>query len=146
VGAAAGIAWGFLHYQRCKLSDLSVISKFRGPRPLWDNVAQLLDVKRRPNLLADDIKVLGSKVIGDSTPNLDYRITPTKGPLARRFSIPLAQTRSAETSTIALDALSFCTFGDASLNHSTSQGHVKYTGVGQPTKTHPYLSYFVCED
>lgn len=89
-------------------------------------------------------KVLGSKalMIPPQTSTIASHLPKALG---AAFSIALARRHKPEHQAFPDDAIVLCSFGDASLNHSTAQGALNASGWTQAQST-PLPLLFVCED
>ena len=89
-------------------------------------------------------KVLGSKslTIPPQTSTIASHLPKAVG---TAFSIGLTKRISPEHQALPSDAIVMCSFGDASLNHSTAQGAINTAGWTSVQST-PLPLLFVCED
>jgi len=145
----AGIAWAlrpndmaFLHYRDAAF-QIARSFQVPGSTPLWDMLLSFSMSKEDP-ISGGRHKVLGSKklAIPPQTSTIASHLPKAVG---AAFSVPLAKRVKPEHQAIADDGLVVCTFGDASLNHSTSQGALN-TASWTAYQNSPLPILFVCED
>lgn len=145
----AAIAWSlrpddmaFLHYRDAAF-QIARAFQVPGSTPLWDMLLSFSTSKEDP-ISGGRHKVLGSKrlAIPPQTSTIASHLPKAVG---AAFSIPLAKRIAPEHQAIADDGVVVCTFGDASLNHSTSQGALN-TASWTAYQNSPLPILFVCED
>lgn len=145
----AAIAWAlrpddmaFLHYRDAAF-QIARSLQVPGSTPLWDMLLSFSTSKDDP-ISGGRHKVLGSKrlAIPPQTSTIASHLPKAVG---AAFSIPIAKRISPEHQALADDGVVVCTFGDASLNHSTSQGALN-TASWTAYQNSPLPILFVCED
>lgn len=145
----AGIAWAlrpddmaFLHYRDAAF-QIARSQQVPGSTPLWDMLLSFSTSKEDP-ISGGRHKVLGSKrlAIPPQTSTIASHLPKAVG---AAFSIPLARKIAPEHQALSNDGLVVCTFGDASLNHSTAQGALN-TASWTAYQNSPLPLLFVCED
>ncbi|MBC6403570.1 MAG: MFS transporter [Hyphomonadaceae bacterium] len=145
----AAIAWAlrpndmaFLHYRDAAF-QIARAYQVPGSTPLWDMLLSFSTSKEDP-ISGGRHKVLGSRrlAIPPQTSTVASHLPKAVG---AAFSIALANRIQPEHRVLAEDGLVVCTFGDASLNHSTAQGALN-TASWTAYRNSPLPVLFVCED
>ena len=132
----------FLHY-RSGAFYIERASKVPGETPIWNMALSFVASSEDP-ISGGRHKVIGSKplFIPPQTSTIASHLPKAMG---AAFSIALARTQKKSDAAMPLDAVTLCSFGDASANHSTAVGainaaaHTGYRGLPLPL-------VFVCED
>jgi len=132
----------FLHYRDAAF-QIQRARQVPGQTPLWNMLLSFVCSAEDP-ISGGRHKVLGSKslCIPPQTSTIASHLPKAVG---AAFSVGLAKRLKPEHQQLPDDALIYCSFGDASLNHSTAQGAINtasWTAYQQLTL--PLL--FVCED
>ena len=145
----AAIAWAcrptdmaFLHYRDAAF-QLARAHQVPGLTPLWDMMLSFVASAEDP-ISGGRHKVLGSKAlcIPPQTSTIASHLPKAVG---AAYSLGLARRCPPAHRQLPDDAIILCSFGDASLNHSTAQGAINtagwtaYQGVALPL-------VFICED
>ena len=145
----AGIAWAlrpddmaFLHYRDAAF-QIGRSFQVPGTTPLWDMLLSFSTSKEDP-ISGGRHKVLGSKQLA-IPPQTSTIASHLPKALGAAFSIPLAKRVEPEHQKLPSDSIVVCTFGDASLNHSTAQGALN-TASWAAFQNSPLPLLFVCED
>lgn len=145
----AAIAWAlrpddlaFLHYRDAAF-QLARSQQVPGTTPLWDMLLSFSTSTEDP-ISGGRHKVLGSKslFIPPQTSTIASHLPKALG---AAYSIPLSRRIDPEHRQLAKDGIVVCTFGDASLNHSTAQGALN-TASWAAYQGSPLPLLFVCED
>jgi len=149
----AAIAWAlrtsdmaFLHYRDAafQLARARQSSEANGAQtPLWDMLLSFSTSREDP-ISGGRHKVLGSKslFIPPQTSTIASHLPKAVG---AAFSLALAKRIKPEHQQLPNDAIVTCSFGDASLNHSTTQGALN-TASWAAFQGSPLPLLFVCED
>ena len=132
----------FLHYRDAAF-QIQRSRQVPGQTPLWDMLLSFTTSSEDP-ISGGRHKVLGSKAlfIPPQTSTIASHLPKSVG---AAYSIGLANRLEPEHRVLAKDAVVLCSFGDASVNHSTAQGAFNaacwtaYRGVPLPL-------VFLCED
>jgi 2-oxoisovalerate dehydrogenase E1 component len=132
----------FLHYRDAAF-QIQRSSQVPGQTPLWDMLLSFTVSSEDP-VSGGRHKVLGSKplAIPPQTSTIASHLPKAVG---AAYSIATAKRLRPEHRTLPDDAVVLCSFGDASVNHSTAQGAFNtagwtaYQGVALPL-------VFICED
>ncbi len=132
----------FLHY-RSGAFYLERARKCPGETPIWNMALSFVASSEDP-ISGGRHKVLGSKslFIPPQTSTIASHLPKAMG---AAFSIALARTQKKQDAALPLDSVIYCSFGDASANHSTAQGAINaaaltgYRGLPLPL-------IFACED
>ncbi|GHA92827.1 MFS transporter [Algimonas arctica] len=145
----AAIAWAtrpddmaFLHYRDATF-QIARSLQVPGTTPLWDMLLSFSTSKEDPTS-GGRHKVLGSKALA-IPPQTSTIASHLPKALGAAFSIPLSKRITPEHQQLKTDGIIVCTFGDASLNHSTSQGALN-TASWTAFQGSPLPLLFVCED
>ena len=131
----------FLHYR----SAAFVIQRGKqvpGQTPLYDMLLSFAASKDDP-ISGGRHKVLGSKALS-IPPQTSTIASHLPKAIGAAFSIPLAK-RLGHQGEIPNDGVIICNFGDASSNHSTTQGAINST-TWAAYQSIPMPIVFVCED
>ncbi|MFT7089726.1 MAG: 2-oxoisovalerate dehydrogenase E1 component, partial [Glaciecola sp.] len=131
----------FLHYR----SGAFVIQRSKqvaGQTPLYDMLLSFAASKDDPTS-GGRHKVLGSKALS-IPPQTSTIASHLPKAMGAAYSIPLAK-RLALEGKIPEDGLIVCNFGDASSNHSTTQGALNSTAWAAYQSIHMPIVY-ICED
>lgn len=145
----AALAWAtrpddmaFLHYRDATF-QIARSLQVPGTTPLWDMLLSFSTSKEDP-ISGGRHKVLGSKALA-IPPQTSTIASHLPKALGAAFSIPLSKRITPEHQQLKSDGIIVCTFGDASLNHSTSQGTLN-TASWTAFQGSPLPLLFVCED
>lgn len=145
----AALAWAtrpddmaFLHYRDATF-QIARSLQVPGSTPLWDMLLSFSTSKEDP-ISGGRHKVLGSKALA-IPPQTSTIASHLPKALGAAFSIPLSKRITPEHQQLKTDGIIVCTFGDASLNHSTSQGALN-TASWTAFQGSPLPLLFVCED
>lgn len=131
----------FLHYR----SGAFVIQRSKqipGQTPLYDMLLSFSASKDDP-ISGGRHKVLGSKTL-NIPPQTSTIASHLPKAMGTAFSIGLAQ-RLKHEGELANDSIVICNFGDASSNHSTTQGAINSVGWAS-YQSIPMPIIFICED
>lgn len=131
----------FLHYR----SGAFVIQRSKqvpGQTPLYDMLLSFSASKDDP-ISGGRHKVLGSKAL-NIPPQTSTIASHLPKAMGTAFSIGLAQ-RLKHKGELANDSMVICNFGDASSNHSTTQGAINSVGWAS-YQSIPMPIIFICED
>ena len=132
----------FLHY-RSGAFYLERARKVPGETPIWNMALSFVASSEDP-ISGGRHKVIGSKslFIPPQTSTIASHLPKAMG---AAFSIALARTQKKPDAALPHDGVVYCSFGDASANHSTAQGAINaaaltgYRGLPLPL-------IFTCED
>ncbi len=132
----------FLHY-RSGAFYIERARKLPGETPVWNMALSFVASSEDP-ISGGRHKVIGSKslFIPPQTSTIASHLPKAMG---AAFSIALARTQKKRDAALPLDSVIYCSFGDASANHSTAQGAINaaaltgYRGLPLPL-------IFACED
>lgn len=145
----AALAWAtrpddmaFLHYRDATF-QIARSLQVPGTTPLWDILLSFSTSKEDP-ISGGRHKVLGSKALA-IPPQTSTIASHLPKALGVAFSIPLSKRITPEHQQLDTDGIIICTFGDASLNHSTAQGALN-TASWTAFQGSPLPLLFVCED
>ena len=132
----------FLHYRDAAF-QLARADQVPGQTALWDMLLSFACSMEDP-ISGGRHKVLGSRAlfIPPQTSTIASHLPKAVG---AAYGIGLAQRHSPEHQFLANDGLVLCSFGDASVNHSTAQGAFNTAGWTAYQST-PLPLLFVCED
>ena len=145
----AAIAWAlrpddmaFLHYRDAAF-QIARSRQVAGGTPLWDMLLSFTASSEDP-ISGGRHKVLGSKAlfIPPQTSTIASHLPKAVG---TAYGVGLGGRLESEHSSLAPDGLVMCSFGDASLNHSTAQGAIN-TACWTSYQNAPLPLLFVCED
>ncbi len=132
----------FLHYRDAAFM-IERSKQLPGQTPLWDMLLSFAASSDDP-ISGGRHKVLGSKAlfIPPQTSTIASHLPKAVG---AAFSIDLAKDLAKCDADMPHDAIAICSFGDASLNHSTAQGAINSASWTAHQKA-PLPLLFVCED
>ncbi len=132
----------FLHYRDAAFL-LARMNQVPGSTPLWDFLLSFGASSDDP-ISGGRHKVLGSKAlfVPPQTSTIASHLPKAVG---AAFSVHLAKTLKPEHQQLRDDGVIVCSFGDASLNHSTTQGALN-TAAWTAYQNVPMPIVFVCED
>lgn len=132
----------FLHYRDAAF-QLGRAQQVPGTTALWDMLLSFSTSVEDP-ISGGRHKVLGSKALA-IPPQTSTIASHLPKALGAAYSIPLSRRIDPEHRQMEKDGLVVCTFGDASLNHSTAQGALN-TASWTAYQGSPLPLLFVCED
>ena len=132
----------FLHYRDAAF-QLGRAQQVPGVSALWDMLLSFSTSKEDP-ISGGRHKVLGSKALC-IPPQTSTIASHLPKALGAAYSIPLSRRIDPEHRQMEKDGLVVCSFGDASLNHSTAQGALN-TASWTAYQGSPLPLLFVCED
>ncbi|MEO1252467.1 MAG: thiamine pyrophosphate-dependent enzyme [Pseudomonadota bacterium] len=132
----------FLHYR----SGAFLIERARavpGETPIWNMALSFVASSEDP-ISGGRHKVLGSKslFIPPQTSTIASHLPKAMG---AAFSISLAKSQRRDDAPLAHDGVVYCSFGDASANHSTAQGAINAAALAA-YRGLPLPLIFACED
>lgn len=132
----------FLHYR----SGAFYIERARqapGETPIWNMALSFVASSDDP-ISGGRHKVIGSKslFIPPQTSTIASHLPKAMG---AAFSIALARTQKKDDAALAHDGVVYCSFGDASANHSTAQGAINAAAM-TGYRNLPLPLIFSCED
>lgn len=133
---------GFVHYRSCAMM-IQRAKQVPGSTPLYDTMLSFVASSEDP-IAGGRHKVFGSYplLIPPQTSTIASHLPKALG---AALSIGRAKDLKLESAVMPADAVVFCTFGDASINHSTSQGAINSTlWVSHQNVAMPLI--FICED
>lgn len=133
---------GFVHYRSCAMM-IQRAKQVPGSTPLYDTMLSFVASSEDP-IAGGRHKVFGSYplMIPPQTSTIASHLPKALG---AALSIGRAKDLKLESAVMPPDAIVFCTFGDASINHSTSQGAINSTlWVSHQNVAMPLI--FICED
>ena len=132
----------FLHY-RSGAFYLERARQCPGETPIW-NMALSFTASAEDPISGGRHKVIGSKslFIPPQTSTIASHLPKAMG---AAFSIALARTQKKSDAPLPLDAVVYCSFGDASANHSTAQGAINAAAL-TAYRGLPLPLIFACED
>ena len=132
----------FLHYRDAAF-QIARAAQLPGQTPLWDMLLSFSTAACDP-ISGGRHKVLGSKslAIPPQTSTIASHLPKAVG---TAYSVGMAKRIKPEHQALPDDAVVLCSFGDASLNHSTSQGAFN-TACWNAFQNIPLPLVFVCED
>lgn len=132
----------FLHYR----SGAFYVERARevpGETPIWNMALSFVASSEDP-ISGGRHKVIGSKSL-NIPPQTSTIASHLPKAMGAAFSVALARTQKKKDAHLPLDSVIYCSFGDASANHSTAQGAINaaaltgYRGLPLPL-------IFACED
>ncbi|WP_026940773.1 dehydrogenase E1 component subunit alpha/beta [Hellea balneolensis] len=145
----AAIAWAmrptdmaFLHYRGAAF-QIARSRQVPGQTPLWDMLLSFTASSEDP-ISGGRHKVLGSKPL-NIPPQTSTIASHLPKAVGAAFSIGLTKRIKPEHQQIPTDGIVVCSFGDASLNHSTAQGAIN-TASWSAYQNSAVPMVFVCED
>ena len=132
----------FLHYRDAAF-QIARAGQVPGENPTWDMLLSFASSKDDP-ISGGRHKVLGSRslMIPPQTSTIASHLPKAVG---AAYSIGAARRHRPEHAILPDDALVYCSFGDASANHSTAQGAFN-TAQWTSYQSVPLPLLFVCED
>ncbi len=132
----------FLHYRDAAF-QIARAAQVPGQTIAWDMLLSFACSSEDP-ISGGRHKVLGSRalMIPPQTSTIASHLPKAVG---AAFSIGAARRRKPEHRILPTDSIAMCSFGDASLNHSTAQGAINTAGWTSVQAT-PLPLLFVCED
>lgn len=132
----------FLHYRDAAF-QIARSQQVPGQQIAWDMLLSFACAAEDP-ISGGRHKVLGSKAltIPPQTSTIASHLPKAVG---AAFSLGLARRHPPEHRALEADAIAMCSFGDASVNHSTAQGAFNTAGWAAVQST-PLPLLFVCED
>ncbi|MEM6462508.1 MAG: thiamine pyrophosphate-dependent enzyme [Pseudomonadota bacterium] len=132
----------FLHYRDAAF-QIERSTQVAGQSPAWDMLLSFVASSDDP-ISGGRHKVLGSKAlyIPPQTSTIASHLPKAVG---AAYSIGLVRRLEPEHRVLAHDAIVYCSFGDASVNHSTAQGAFN-TAAWTAYQGVPLPLMFVCED
>ncbi|WP_394727053.1 thiamine pyrophosphate-dependent enzyme [Altererythrobacter sp. GH1-8] len=132
----------FLHYRDAAF-QLQRAEQVRGQTAAWDMLLSYACSSEDP-ISGGRHKVLGSKALS-IPPQTSTIASHLPKAVGAAYSLGLARRSPPEHQTIPDDAIVYCSFGDASVNHSTAQGAFNTAGWTSYQSV-PLPLLFVCED
>jgi 2-oxoisovalerate dehydrogenase E1 component len=132
----------FLHYRDAAF-QIQRAKKLPGQTPTWDMLLSFAASADDP-ISSGRHKVLGSKAL-NIPPQTSTIASHLPKAVGAAYSIGAARRLAAADRQLADDAVILCTFGDASVNHSTAQGAFN-TATWTAFQGVPMPIVFVCED
>ena len=132
----------FLHYRDAAF-QLARAGQVPAQHATWDMMLSFCCSREDP-ISGGRHKVLGSKslFIPPQTSTIASHLPKAVG---AAYAIDAAKRNLPEHFELPLDAIAICSFGDASLNHSTAQGAINSAGWTS-VQSSPLALLFVCED
>ncbi|MFN5826305.1 MAG: thiamine pyrophosphate-dependent enzyme, partial [Rhodobacterales bacterium] len=132
----------FLHYRDAAF-QIARAGQVPGENPAWDMLLSFASSKEDP-ISGGRHKVLGSRslMIPPQTSTIASHLPKAVG---AAYSIGAARRHRPEHAILPDDATVYCSFGDASANHSTAQGAFN-TAQWTSYQSVPLPLLFVCED
>ncbi|WP_439397477.1 dehydrogenase E1 component subunit alpha/beta [Bradyrhizobium sp. PMVTL-01] len=132
----------FLHYRDAAF-QIARSFQVPGQTPLWDMLLSFTSSSEDP-ISGGRHKVLGSKAL-NIPPQTSTIASHLPKAVGAAFSIGLSRRIRPEHAVFPDDAIVLCSFGDASLNHSTAQGAINTAGWTAYQRT-PLPLLFLCQD
>ncbi|MEO1081733.1 MAG: thiamine pyrophosphate-dependent enzyme [Pseudomonadota bacterium] len=132
----------FLHYRDAAF-QLARSAQLTGQTPLWDMLLSFTTSAEDP-ISGGRHKVLGSRIL-NIPPQTSTIASHLPKAVGAAYSIDLSRRLSPEHQQYPDDAIVYCSFGDASLNHSTAQGALNAAGWST-YRYAPLPLLFVCQD
>ncbi len=132
----------FVHYRSCAMM-IQRAKQVPGSTPLYDTMLSFVASSEDP-IAGGRHKVFGSYplMVPPQTSTIASHLPKALG---AALSIGRAKDLKLDSAVMPHDALVFCTFGDASINHSTAQGAINSTlWVAHQNVAMPLI--FICED
>lgn len=132
----------FLHY-RSGAFYLERARMVPGETPIWNMALSFVASSEDP-ISGGRHKVIGSKSL-NIPPQTSTIASHLPKAMGAAFAVALARTQKKQDAHLPLDSVIYCSFGDASANHSTAQGAINaaaltgYRGLPLPL-------IFACED
>lgn len=145
----AAVAWAmrpsdmaFLHYRDAPF-QIARSRQLPGQTPLWDMLLSFTASAEDP-ISGGRHKVLGSKAL-NIPPQTSTIASHLPKAVGAAFSIGSAKRITPEYQELEDDSIIICSFGDASLNHSTAQGAMN-TACWSAYQNSSVPIIFLCED
>ncbi|THD83505.1 MFS transporter [Aliigemmobacter aestuarii] len=132
----------FLHYRDAAF-QIARASQVPGQTPAWDMLLSFASSSEDP-ISGGRHKVLGSKALA-IPPQTSTIASHLPKAVGAAYSIGAARRHRPEHAEYPEDAIVYCSFGDASANHSTAQGAFN-TAQWTSFQSIPLPLLFVCED
>ncbi len=132
----------FLHYRDAAF-QIQRAEQMPGQTIAWDMLASFACSTDDP-ISGGRHKVLGSKAL-NIPPQTSTIASHLPKAVGAAYSIGLARRQRPEHAVVPGDGIVMCSFGDASLNHSTAQGAINASGWTAWQKV-PLPLLWVCED
>ena len=132
----------FLHYRDAAF-QIARAAQVPGQTPLWDMLLSFSTSMSDP-ISGGRHKVLGSKVLA-IPPQTSTIASHLPKAVGTAYSVGIAKRLKPEHQALPDDAVVLCSFGDASLNHATSQSAFN-TACWNAFQNIPLPLVFVCED
>ena len=132
----------FLHYRDAAF-QIERSRQVPGQTPLWDMLLSFVTSSEDP-ISGGRHKVLGSKAL-NIPPQTSTIASHLPKAVGAAYSVGLAKRVRPEHRSLPEDAVVLCSFGDASVNHSTAQGAFNTAGWTAHQNV-PLPLVFVCED
>ena len=132
----------FLHYRDAAF-QIARSRQVPGQTPLWDMLLSFSTASEDP-ISGGRHKVLGSKKL-NIPPQTSTIASHLPKAVGAAYSIDIATRIKPEHQALPDDSVVLCSFGDASLNHATSQGAFNTAGWTAYQNIHLPL-VFICED
>ena len=132
----------FLHYRDAAF-QIARAGQLPGQNPAWDILLSFAASSDDP-MSGGRHKVLGSKAL-NIPPQTSTIASHLPKAVGAAYSIGLSKRQRPEHAHLPDDAIIMCSFGDASVNHSTAQGAIN-TACWTSFQNVPLPLLFVCED
>ncbi len=132
----------FLHY-RSGAFYLERARRTPGETPIWNMALSFVASSEDP-ISGGRHKVIGSKPLS-IPPQTSTIASHLPKAMGAAFSVALARTQKKPDAAIPLDGVVYCSFGDASANHSTAQGAINAAAL-TAYRGLPLPLIFACED
>lgn len=132
----------FLHYRDAAF-QIGRSQQVPGQTPAWDMLLSFASSAEDP-ISGGRHKVLGSKAL-NIPPQTSTIASHLPKAVGAAYAIGAATRHRPEHATLADDAIVYCSFGDASANHSTAQGAFN-TAQWTSYQSVPLPLLFCCED
>ena len=132
----------FLHYRDAAF-QIARAGQVPGQTPAYDMLLSFAASREDP-ISGGRHKVLGSKAL-NIPPQTSTIASHLPKAVGAAYAIGAARKARPEHASLPDDALIFCSFGDASANHSTAQGAFN-TAQWTAYHSHPLPILFCCED
>ncbi len=132
----------FLHYRDAAF-QIARAAQVPGQTPLWDMLLSFSTSMSDP-ISGGRHKVLGSKALA-IPPQTSTIASHLPKAVGTAYSVGVAKRLKPEHQALPDDAVVLCSFGDASLNHATSQSAFN-TACWNAFQNIPLPLVFVCED
>ena len=132
----------FLHYRDAAF-QIARSAQVPGQTPAWDILLSFSTSSEDP-ISGGRHKVLGSDAL-NIPPQTSTIASHLPKAVGAAFSVGLTRRHRPEHARLPDDAIVMCSFGDASVNHSTAQGAIN-TACWSSFQSSPLPLLFVCED